>query len=240
LSLAIDLNNQSQATEEALTLIRALQAVPNVPNEVADSLNENGRVAHQVALQKKLTAAAQGQRLGRCAALAKELEDSSRDDEDRAGWKKVRRQFEHRRNVQRLKWGGWAAVIGTIIIAASLSDHSPTPSSPNRSPGASYPPSRPADVFTPSEIQWCVFELDRLSRIRAMTGGTAPDAVADAWNARHADWNSRCSTKKYYQSDYDAAERLLQASSASQQADALSLYKSWLTPAPHLVPGTKR
>ena len=189
LSLAIDLNNQSQAAEEALILIRALQCAPEVPSEVADALRENGRVAHQTVLQKQLTAAAQGQRLGRCAALAKELENSSHDGEDRAGWRKLRQQFEHRRNVQRWKWGGWAAVIGGIIIAASLSDHSSTSPStyrPPTTPSPSY--ARPSDVFTASEIQWCVFELDRLSRIRALTGNTAPSAVADAWNARHADF----------------------------------------------------
>jgi hypothetical protein len=143
--------------EEALILIRALQGGDKVPDEVADALRENGRVAHQTVLQKQLTAAAQGQRLGRCAALAKELEDSSHDEEDRAGWRKLRQQFEHRRSVQRWKWGA-AAAIGGIIIVASLSDHSYTPSSTNRSPttqSPSYP--HPSDVFTASEIQWCVF-----------------------------------------------------------------------------------
>jgi Rod binding domain-containing protein len=241
LSLAIDLNNQSQATEEALTLLRALQAVPDVPADVADSLNENARVAHQTLLQKQLSTAVKGQRVGRSAALAKELEESSTDAEDRAGWRKLRQQLEHRRNVQRAKWIGWPVVVGGIILIASLSDNKSTsPSYRSSTPTYAAPAGRPADVFTASEIQWCVFELDRLKRIRAITGETAPDAVADAWNARHTDWNSRCSTKKYYQPDYDAAERLLQASSASQQADALSLYKSWMTPAPRLVPGMNR
>jgi hypothetical protein len=240
LSLAIDLNNQSQATEEALTLIHALQARPDVPADVADRLEESARVAHQTILQKKLTTAVQGQRIGRSAALARELEDSSADEEDRAGWRKLRQQFEHRRNVRRAKWIGWSVVIGGIILTASLSDNKSTSSS-YRSPSTSAAPAnRPADVFTASEIQWCVFEFDRLKRIRALTGETAPDAVADGWNARYADWKSRCSTKKYYQSDYDAAERILQASSASQQADALAIYRSWSSPATRLVPGMNR
>ena len=240
LSLAIDLNNQSQATEEALTLIRALQAVRNVPEDFIEKLNENGRIAHQTILQKELTAAAQGRRPGRCAALAKELEELSREEEDRGGWRKLRQQFEHRRNVQRGKWIGWAAVIGGIIFFASISDNQ-SASSSHRSASTPVPSYvRPPDAFTASEIQWCVFELDRLKRIRAITGDSAPDAVADGWNARHADWKSRCSTKKYYQQDYDAAERLLQTSSAQQQAEAMSLYRSWSNVGPHLVPGTKR
>jgi hypothetical protein len=240
LSLAIDLNNQSQATDEALTLIRALQAVPDVPADVAGSLKENERVAHQTVLQKKLNTAVQGRRVGRSAALAKELEESSRDEEDRAGWRKLRQQLEHRRNVQRAKWIGGAFVVGGIILAASLSDNKSTSSS-YRSPNTYAPPAaRSADVFTASEIQWCVFEFDRLKRIRVLMDKTASDAVADAWNGRYADSKSRCSTKKYYQSDYDAAERLLQASSASQQADALAIYRSWSAPTPRLVPGMKR
>jgi hypothetical protein len=235
LSLAIDLNNQSQATEEALALIRALQAVPDTPADVAERLRENARIAHQTILQKKLTTAIQGRRVGRSAALAKELEESSIDKEERAGWGKLRRQLEHRRNVQGAKWIGWAVVVGGIILMASLSDNTSSSSSYRSPRNETVPAPRPADVFTASEIQWCVFELDLLQRVRALAGETAPNAIANAWNARHADWNSRCSTKKYYQSDYDAAEHLLQASSASQQADALSIYKSWSSPAPRPV-----
>jgi hypothetical protein len=240
LSLAIDLNNQSGATDEALALIRALQTVPDVPAEVADTLKENARIAHQTTLQKKLTTAIQGKRVAQSAALAKELEEASTDAEDKAGWAKLRQQFEHRRNVQRAKWIGWAVVIGGIILMASLSDNTSTSSSHRSASAYTAAAPRPADVFTASEIQWCVFELDRLKRIRALTGETAPDAVADAWNTRHEDWKSRCSTKKYYQSDYNAAERLLQASSASQQADALAIYRSWSSLAPRLVPGMNR
>jgi hypothetical protein len=240
LSLAIDLNNQSHATEEALILIRVLQAVPDVPADVADRLEENARVAHRTILQKKLTTAVQGKRVGQSAALAKQLEESSTDEEDRAGWRKLRQQLEHGRNVQRAKGVGWAVLVGGIMLVTSLSDNKSTPSS-HRSPATYAPPTtRPADVFTASEIQWCVFELDRLKRIRAHAGDTTSDAVADAWNARHGDWKSRCSTKKYYQSDYDAAERSLQASSASQQADALAMYKSWSATAPRRVPGMNR
>ena len=240
LSLAIDLNNQSGATDEALALIRALQAMPHVPADVAEKLEENGRIAHQTILQKELTTAVQGQRIGRSATLAKQLEESSTHEEDRAGWRKLRQQFEHRRNAQRAKWIGWAVVGGGIILLASLSDRRSTAPSYRSPTSYTAPAPRPADVFTASEIQWCVFEGDLLKRIRTLTGDTAPDAVADAWNGRYADWKSRCSTKKYYQADYDAADRLLQASSASQQAEALSIYKSWSTPAPHLVPGMKR
>jgi hypothetical protein len=240
LSLAIDLNNQSQATEEALILLRRLQAVPNVPADVADSLRENARIAHQTLLQKRLSTAVEGRRIARSAALAKELEESSIDEEDRAGWRKLRQQLERRRNVQRAKWIGWPVVVGGIILVASLSDNKSTSPSYRSPTTYSTPAPRAADTFTASEIQWCVFELDRLKRIRAMTGESAPYAVADAWNARYADWKSRCSSKKYYQSDYDAAERLLQASSASQQADALATYRLWSAPAPRLVPGTNR
>ena len=118
LSLAIDLHNQSQATDEALTLIRALQAVPDVPADVADSLKDNARVAHQTILQKKLTTAVQERQVGRSTALAKELEEASTDEEDRAGWRKLRQNLEHRRNARRAQWVVWAVVVSGIILAA--------------------------------------------------------------------------------------------------------------------------
>jgi hypothetical protein len=239
LSLAIDLNNQSQATEEALLLIRALQAISDVPADVADALSDNGRVAHQTLLQKQLSAAIQAQRFGRSATLAKKLEEAATDQEDRASWSRLRREIEHRRKVQIAKWIGWPLVVGGIIAFASLSDNKSTSSS-HRPSNYSVPTARPADVLTASQVQWCVFELDRLKRIRAMTGETAPPAVADAWNARNADWNARCSAKKYYQSDYDAAQQKLEASFARQQSDALALYRSWSSSSLRLVPGMNR
>ena len=89
LSLAIDLANNSQASEEALILVRALQAFSDVPkdDDLTESLRANGLIAHQTVLQKKLATAAQAKRFGQGAKLAKDLEEAANDDEDRDGWR---------------------------------------------------------------------------------------------------------------------------------------------------------
>jgi hypothetical protein len=98
LSLAIDLANDSQASEEALILIRALETFDDVPKDeqLVEALRSNDLIAHRTVLQKKLAQMAQAGRTRQSAALARQLADTATDDEDRAGWTKVRAQFEHR------------------------------------------------------------------------------------------------------------------------------------------------
>ncbi len=57
LSLAIDLANDSQASEEALILIRALELFNDVPKDeqLVEALRSNGLIAHRTVLQKNLT-----------------------------------------------------------------------------------------------------------------------------------------------------------------------------------------
>lgn len=267
LSLAIDLHNQSNASDEALILINALQVL-HVPSDgdVVESLKTNGRTIYRVILQKKLSTAAQARHLRQSAKLAKELEEASTDEEDRAGWRKLRLDFEHRSNVQRWTWGIVAAVVVGIIVMASVSDNrstvSPTYSATNRAPTApstTYDqtsvsmPSPGSGVLSAQELRWCLMEIDRLKRVRQIAGKSPTARIADAWNARHTDWTGRCADKKYYKTDHDVAERLIQASATSLQSEAEAIYSSWYqttTPrtapagppasVPNLVPGRSR
>jgi hypothetical protein len=267
LSLAIDLHNQSNASDEALILINALQGL-HVPrdDDVVESLKTSGRTIYRVILQRNLSTAAQAKRLRQSANLAKELEEASTDDEDRAGWRKLRLDFEHRSNVQRWTWGIVAAVVVGIMVLASVSDNrstvSPTYSAPSRAPTApsttydqtsvSTPPPGSGVLLAP-ELRWCLMEIDRLKRLRQIVGESPIARIADAWNARHTDWTQRCTDKKYYKTDHDVAERLVQASATTLQSEAQAIYSSWYQPttprtaptappasAPNLVPGRPR
>jgi tetratricopeptide (TPR) repeat protein len=142
LSLAIDLANDSQASEEALILIRALEAFDDVSKDeqLVAALRSNGLIAHRTVLQKKLTQTAQARRNRQSASLAQQLADTATDDEDRAGWTKVRAQFEHRAKVQTWKFGGIAAAIGGFIIYATIEDNNRT----------TYHPGSPSQYRAPS------------------------------------------------------------------------------------------
>lgn len=264
LSLAIDLANNSQASEEALILVRALQAFSDVPkdDDLTESLRANGLIAHQTVLQKKLATAAQAKHFGQGAKLAKELEEAANDDEDRAGWRKVRQTFEARSSKQRWSWGIGGAVVVGVIVLASVGDNrstvTPTYRAPT-TPSTTYDqtsvsmPAPGGSVLSAPELRWCLLEIDRLKRIRQMVGESSLSAVANAWNARHTDWDGRCADKKYYKSDHDVAERLVQTSAEKLRSEALAIYSSWTQPTtqrfapvvpapptPNLVPGRPR
>jgi hypothetical protein len=75
LSLAIDLANDSRASEEALTLIKALEAFDDVPKDeqLVEALRSNGLTAHRTVLQKNLFQTAQAERNRQSARLAQQL-----------------------------------------------------------------------------------------------------------------------------------------------------------------------
>jgi hypothetical protein len=243
LSLAIDLHNESNASDEAFILISALQKFPGLPSddEVIERLKTNGRTVYRIILQKKLASAAQANSFGQSVKLAKELEEAANDDDERDGWHKVRLNFEHKRRVRRCAYGAVAGIIG-IIVLGSASDNRSTgfPAYPKTTPGTSAPApttSDPTSVSIPAsgsgavlsapEIRWCLLEIDRLRRIRQLAGESPSPAIANAWNARHGDWNGRCANKNYYKTDYDVAERFALASAATLQSEALALYSAW-------------
>jgi hypothetical protein len=255
--VAIELHNQRSASDEALILINTLQAFGDVPrdDDVLESLKTNGRIIYQSILQKKLATAAQARRFGESAKLAKHLEEAANDDEDRTGWRNVRQSFEARSRKQRWSWGIGGAVVMGVIVLASVGDNrsavSPTYRAPT-APSASYEqtsvtiPAPGNGGLSGSELRWCLLEIDRLKRIRQIAVESPTARVADAWNARHTDWKGRCADKKYYKSDNDIAERIVQASAATLQSEATVIYSSWSQPetppgaTPNLVPGTRR
>jgi hypothetical protein len=241
LSLAIDLHNESNASDEAFLLINALQMFHGLPSddEVVERLKTNGRIVYRIILQKKLAIATQAKRFGESAKLAKELEKAANDNEDREGWRKLRLNFEHKRRVRRCAYGAVAGIIG-IIVLASASDNRSTGSLPypKTNPGNTAPttssdhtsvsiPALYGAALSAPEMRWCLLEIDRLKRIRQVAGETPSTAIANAWNARHQDWKGRCSSKQYYITDYEVAERLVLASAATLQSEALALYSSW-------------
>jgi hypothetical protein len=265
LSLAIDLHNQSSATEEALILVRALQAFRDVPKEddVVENLEKNGIILYHSALQKNLAAAVQGKRFRRCARIAQELAASATDEEERAGWEKLRIDFDHRSVKQGLSYGGSAIAVIVVIIMASMGDRTPSrnyPANPTTSQSPTYSdqasvvvPAPGSGVLSPPELRWCLLEIDRLKRIRQIAGESPTDRIADAWNTRQTYWTERCADKQYYKKDHDVAERFVQTSATTLQSEAQAIYASWSQPTsprtspatppastPKLVPGRPR
>jgi hypothetical protein len=232
LSLAIDLHNQSRASDEALLLVNALRDYKdlNKPDDVVEALKKNGLIIYQSILQKNLTAAIQGRRFRKSARLAQDLATSTTDQGDRAEWEKLSTDLGRRSVKQFVSYGGFAAVFVGVIALASIGDHLNGPTYSSVSTRTAPSSTKGSEILTGPELRWCLLELDRLKRIRQMAGDEPSDAVVDAWNGRHDDWSSRCARKEYYQSDYAVANSLVQSSAVSLQAEAASIYASWTRP----------
>jgi tetratricopeptide (TPR) repeat protein len=126
LSLAIDLHNNSEASEEALILVRALQAFSDVPkdDQLIEALRANGLIAHRTILQKNLTCTAQARRHRQSARLAQELADTATDEDERAGWTKLRLEFDRRAKVQTWKYAAIAVGVGGFFLLGIIQDNS--------------------------------------------------------------------------------------------------------------------
>lgn len=135
LSLAIDLHNNSQASEEALILVRALQAFGDVPkdDQLIETLRANGLIAHRTILQKNLTRTTQSSRHRQSARLAQELADTATDEDEQAGWSKLRLEFDRRARVKTWKYAVNAIWMGGLLLFAVIGEISRT-SPPSSNP----------------------------------------------------------------------------------------------------------
>jgi tetratricopeptide (TPR) repeat protein len=149
LSLAIELHNDSSASDEALILISALRDFKEVsmPPDMASAVKQNGLTIYRVAIENQIKEAASENRHRQCAKLARELVDAADNDEDRKTWSVIEAEFERRHRNRLWKIGGAAAAIlaiGIWISQENQSSHRPQKSTKQSS-------TSPAPTATPMQ-----------------------------------------------------------------------------------------
>lgn len=86
------------------------------------------------------------------------------------------------------------------------------------------PQSADGSQFTRANIRYCVFQEERLDRLRELSDG---ERDTGAFNAMVEDWNHRCSKYRYLQRDMDAVKKQLVESRPTLASDAAVIASKW-------------
>jgi hypothetical protein len=80
--------------------------------------------------------------------------------------------------------------------------------------------------FSIGNIRYCLFENERLERLRAR-GSSTDDVLVDRFNEAVADWNAHCSRYRYLPSEMDAVRTEVQARADELLRQALARAEQW-------------
>lgn len=146
--LAINLNNEENSPVAAKVIIEQLLRLASdggISAELAGSLREDLFAATKNAKEKRLLKLVES---GETSNALDALDDLLRIDlpaEDRAVYSQLKLKLQSQRNGRYIKWG-FFAVVGLVLLVASISNNSGPPS-PN--PSSSYRPVPPSFPSTP-------------------------------------------------------------------------------------------
>lgn len=246
-SLAIDLHNDSSATEEALALVQALREYSGapVPAGVQTLLHQDERTLRRVSLQKELTLAAGQKDFNRVIALTKTLESVTDDSEELTTLREVAARASRQRQGKYLQWAFYGGIAALIFWGALSEDRNTSPRSTTPAPLSSRtaspfddtiasasaeeirPPISQGRILSVAELRYCLFENERLQIISGILGDRATDVIVDRFNASVEDFNSRCAENRYRDSDDTTIRRQLTASRPQLEAESRGRIATW-------------
>lgn len=257
-SLAIDLNNKSNAPDDALALIRALQAYANLPvsDEVAITLADDERTLKKLSLEKQLSRAIEKKEHTKIIDLIDGILPLVRDSDERANLVIARNNVSEARKKVWIKYGSWGVLAVFILMVIVNSDkkststqnttYTPSYQTPNQAPAYSPPtygdtaeippPLGTNGTVTRPELRYCMFESARMDEIKIIMGSAASDRLISEYNKLVDNWNSRCQNTQYYAVDKTAIDFELAYSQDKINSDAMARWSSWKPLSPDPTP----
>jgi hypothetical protein len=243
--VAISLNNDSAAPRAAESLIQGLLdfAEDSPPTaEIMKMLREDQRVVRKIQVEAELGKSIEAQKWGEADRLAGRLLSLETDEQKLTSIRELRARIATKRKAQvRTRWFWAVATAGfVILIAMSGGERKPQSSSyrPPPWPSATVQtgPYRPADTsevvppvgselsLSQSNIRYCSYQGIRLDSARAMI---VTEYQRQRFNAGVHDFNSRCGSYRYFQSDRDTVDAELPGKRFTLEAEGRSLVASW-------------
>jgi peptidoglycan hydrolase-like protein with peptidoglycan-binding domain len=244
-SLAVKLNNEADASDGALALIRGLFTLARdypVSDETLAMLRVDERAAERNKLEKELIDHINAQRFGPAVKIADDLLRDCKNADERATLEKVRSDI---RGHQRRKYGRWAFWAAAAVVAIFIANADRKPSVSTSRPNTEYrppgpeprtppPPSRDYSERKPSvgrenvldeaNLRYCLFQGVRLDAAKRLVSG---DFEVDEFNKLVEDYNARCGSYRYRNQDKSAVEAELTLQRPRLEADAERIVQSW-------------
>lgn len=241
-SIAVKLNNDLDAPDSALALIKGLLDLGrelDASEEVLRRLREDKRAVERHHLENGLVEQMKnGDFRNALSAIENLLQDYKSPDE-RDALQKLKSDIERKKRGRYLRWGFWIAVALGVITIANMNQNTsgparfPAPSEPNphfvpSEPNSSFveemPPVGTDTLFTQSNIRYCMFQEVRLDFIKPRV---STNYEIDKFNQLVSDYNSRCGSYRYMPGDRSAVEAELSQKRSGLELQAQRVLNSW-------------
>lgn len=242
--LSLELNNNHKEPRAALALTDGLlkhSQTSNASAALLDQLREDRRAVEKIVLQADLLKTLQSGRNAQSAQIVSNLLVDCDSEEDRQTLVALQSKLKREKKASYLKWGFWVLVVMTIGMA-NLSDSTKRPRSsynnsrdeyvPSNAPRIPHPDERveimpqsaDGSQFTRANIRYCVFQEERLDRLKELLDRQRD---TNAFNAMVEDYNQRCSKYSYLQRDMDAVKMQLVENKPTLASDAAGIASKW-------------
>lgn len=240
--LALYINNERNDPETAFRLMDGLIAYSGASpsNDLREKLEEDRRVLHQNWKMNELKKNA-----GNPTAMLEIVNDLLKyaSGVDRTELQQLKTQLERKQLGKKVKWSIYAsiaAIIGFFVIADELDRPSkPSVYQPSTSRSVASTPSLPIKntndletrppvgrglLLNRSQVRYCIFQGQRLEKIRALTD---KNHQVKRFNGLIDDFNTRCSNYRYRSGVLGSIQREANEKSTEFQADAKRIVLSW-------------
>jgi hypothetical protein len=247
--IGLKLNNEVDDSRAALALVEGIQRHPAQPSgEVANKLAEDRRTIRGNVLFGDLTGAMKGGDTPKALILIDQIIANGANGEQVVQLQKLKAQLLSRKRAAWIKAFVSLAIIGGIVAAVAFSGDSGGTYVPSNSytpsPAASNDPSSLATkygldtdsqfetkpgvgtnlVLGTSEIRYCLFQRARLEYLQKRVS----ESLYNSFNAMVDDYNDRCSSYRYMESNMRVAQADAAAHAREIDQSAQRILDDWI------------
>ncbi|MCF1741469.1 hypothetical protein [Paradevosia shaoguanensis] len=241
-ALALELNNELGEETASQRLVEGLHAHPqfrDAPPDMKALIETDVATARSNAVHRKLNKAIQAKNRGQVRDRLTELVSITKDPAERAQYQQTINQIDAANRGRIINWVVWAVICLVVVgVVSSLGNRGRSYSSTHPSYSAlatsrvaSTEETKPAvgagKEFNRQNIRYCMYQNARLDAAKSMLVTERSDGVIAAFNQQVDDFNSRCGSYRYYDTDFSAVQSEVGAKRAVLTAEGQAMVQVW-------------
>lgn len=216
--LALELNNNLGEASASQRMIEGLYYHPkfsDAPAKMREAIANDLQTVRSNAIHSKLNRAIQQKDRKQAKVHLTELISITTDPSERQQYQHTVNQIDAANRARNMKLAFWGVVGIVLVIAAAMNQgnrsgsYSASATSSYSKPAAPQtaseeehmPPVGKAFPFSRSNIRYCLYQSARLDAAKTLIANETVDRIINAFNQQIDDFNSRCSSYKYYADD---------------------------------------